>query len=127
MNAKWKFPGLLLIIGAVYLGARMLAPAETPEPNIADQLAPGNQVIMYSLTTCGYCLRKRRSLTAAGIPFTEYFIDADAVRMKEFDNLLAAKNIPSGNVGVPSFTVNGVLLINNPDMAQIRQHLKFKS
>mgnify|MGYP003345579198 CR=1 FL=1 len=38
--------------------------------DITGKLAPGNQVVMYSLTTCGYCAEKRERMTTAGIPFT---------------------------------------------------------
>jgi glutaredoxin len=119
----------LIVIGVLYYGTRLLIAPDTvmAEANIAATLAPGNQVVMYSLTTCPYCVEKRRRLNSAGISFAEYFIDRDPVRMNEFNTLLAAHRIPNGAVGTPTFTVNGTLLVNNPAMAVIKQHLKFKS
>lgn len=121
-----RFFKYLIVIGALYYGTRLLIVPDMAEANVADQLAPGNQVVMYSLTTCGYCEQKRRQLNSAGIPFNEYFVDSDPARMNEFNELLAANNIPGGAVGTPTFTVNGTLLVNNPAMAIIKQHLKLK-
>lgn len=117
----------LIVIGVLYYGTRFLLAPDMTEANIADQLEPGNRVVMYSLTTCGYCAEKRERLTAAGIPFNEYFVDTDPARMEEFNALLNAHARPGGAVGTPTFTVNGRLLVNNPAMATIKQHLKFKS
>ena len=122
-----KFLKYLIIIGTLYYGSRLLLAPDMAEANIAEQLAPSNHVVMYSLTTCGYCAEKRERLTRAGIPFSEYFVDRDASRMAEFNALLTAHNIPGGAVGTPTITVNGRLLVNNPDMATIKQHLEFKS
>ena len=94
---------------------------------IAEKLQPGNRVVMYSLTTCGYCAEKRERMTTAGIPFREYFVDTDPARMDEFNALLDANGLPAGAVGTPTLTVNGKLLVNNPDMATIKKHLKFKT
>jgi len=95
--------------------------------NVAAKLAPGNEVIMYSLTTCGYCTQKRGQLTAAGIPFTEIFLDKDAAQHRKFGELLAAHNVPPGGVGTPSFMVNGELMLNNPPMDELKRKLKYKS
>jgi glutaredoxin len=117
----------LVVIGALYYGTRLLLAPDMAEANIADQLAPGNRVVMYSLTTCGYCAEKRERMTTAGIPFREYFVDTDPARMDEFNALLDANGLPAGAVGTPTLTVNGKLLVNNPDMATIKKHLKFKT
>ena len=117
----------LMVIGVLYYGTRFLLAPDTAEANIADQLAPGNRVVMYSLTTCAYCVEKRARLTAAGIPFNEYFLDTDPPRMAEFNTLLRAQAMAGVAVGTPTFSVNGKLLANNPDMATIKQYLKFKS
>jgi glutaredoxin len=95
--------------------------------NVAAKLAPGNEVVMYSLTTCGYCTQKRGQLTAAGIPFTEIFLDKDEAQHRKFGELLAAHNVPPGGVGTPSFMVNGELMLNNPRMDELKRKLKYKS
>jgi glutaredoxin len=95
--------------------------------NVAAKLAPGNEIVMYSLTTCGYCTQKRGQLTAAGIPFTEIFLDRDETQHRRFGELLAANGVPPGGVGTPSFVVNGELMLNNPRMDEIKRRLKYKS
>lgn len=82
-----------------------------------------NQVVMYSLTTCGYCDQKRTELKANGIAFTEYFLDRDERAQAELWQQLKQSGYRRGGVGTPTLVVNGVLLPNNPSMAQIRSHL----
>jgi len=96
------------------------------EKNIAATLAPDNEVVMYSLTTCPYCREKRQWMTRAGIPFREYFIDSDQARRQELDGLMASHNVPPGGIGTPIIYVNGDLLVNNPDRDEIRRRLKFR-
>lgn len=91
--------------------------------------APGDyaatdRVTMYSLTTCGFCIEKRRELNAEGIPFREVFLDEDEAAGKEMMQKLAAQNYSASSVGTPTLEVNGVMLPNNPDMAEIRRHLR---
>ena len=95
-------------------------------PEIAGKLAPGNQVVMYSLTTCGYCKALRAQMTKAGIPFTEHFMDTDEARKAEFFKILESYNAPPGGIGTPSLVVNDALLLNNPSLAEIKKHLKLK-
>ena len=101
--------------------------ASTKGPELAGRLAPDNQVVMYSLTTCGYCKALRNQMTKAGIPFSEYFLDTDEARKQEFFQLLQSYNAPPGGVGTPSLLVNDALLVNNPSLAEIKKHLKLKS
>jgi len=79
-----------------------------------------NQVIMYSLTTCGYCAQRRKDLVQAGIPFVEHFLDRDANRRDEFERKLTTAGIPPQTIGTPSFDIYGHMLINNPSMEKIR-------
>lgn len=83
-----------------------------------------NAVTMYSLTTCGFCVQKRRELEAEGIPFREIFLDQDRDAADDMRRKLVAQNLPAGVVGTPTLDVNGVMLPNNPDMAEIRRHLR---
>ena len=71
-----KFFKYLIVIGVLYYGTRLLLAPDTAEANIAEQLAPGNTVVMYSLTTCidkvsthttGYCAMVRRLAQAAAL------------------------------------------------------------
>ena len=80
-------------------------------------------VVMYSLTTCGYCTQKRAQLNAKGIPFVEYFIDKDPQKQRELFEKLMASGYRGGGVGTPTFEVNGTMLPNNPSLDTIIKHL----
>lgn len=80
-------------------------------------------VIMYSLTTCGYCKQKRRELEAAGIAFTEYFIDKDADRRNELNLKMEQSGLPPRRYGTPILDVHGTMLPNNPSLETIRRHI----
>jgi len=82
-----------------------------------------DRVIMYSLTTCGFCDQKRNELMTARIRFAEYFIDKDPERRDELTQKLQKAGIPPQRVGTPTFDVHGTMLINNPPMVKIREHM----
>ena len=82
-----------------------------------------NQVVMYSLTTCGYCDQKRTELKANGIAFTEYFLDRDPQAQATLWQQLKQSGYDRRSVGTPTLVVNGTVLPNNPGMAQIRSQL----
>lgn len=75
-----------------------------------------DEVIMYSLTTCGYCKQKRLELHAAGIVFTEYFIDKDVPRRNELNRKLEQAGFSPRRYGTPILDVHGRMLPNNPDL-----------
>ncbi|MDQ7988926.1 MAG: DUF805 domain-containing protein [Candidatus Dactylopiibacterium sp.] len=89
------------------------APATPAAP--AGRYAAHNRVVMYSLTTCPWCREKREQLTAAGVPFTELFLDTDVAAMRAFEARLREAG-HRGGVGTPSFEINGELLLNNPPL-----------
>jgi len=97
-----------------------------PEP-LVGLIAPHDRVIMYSLTTCGYCREKARALRAAGIAFQEYYIDIDASRRQELNRKLMDAGLPPAQYGTPILDVHGALLPNNPDLATIREYLSRKA
>jgi glutaredoxin len=119
-----RFVVLLLAIGAglAFVAITREDPARTAR---VDGLQPYQQarVIMYSLTTCGYCVQKRAQLLAAGIQFEEHFIDADSARMQELSVKLTNAGYRGGAIGTPTFEVNGKMLPNNPSLDTIRKHL----
>lgn len=82
-----------------------------------------NQLIMYSLTTCGYCKLKVKQLKQENIAFTEYFIDVDSKRKEELFAKLQKSGYPSRSIGTPTFDVHGTMLPNNPDMSVIKTAL----
>jgi glutaredoxin len=114
-----------LILILVVIGAGVAASAAIREPAIKAPLKEYAQasVVMYSLTTCGYCNMKRAELKANGIPFTEYFIDQDGARQRELFEKLLKSGYTGRGVGTPTFEVNGTMLPNNPSLATIRKHL----
>ena len=119
-----KFFKLILFAAGVYLALHLAGRDGGFEKNIAATLAPGNEVVMYSLTTCPYCKEKRQWMTRAGIPFGEYFVDADQARRQEFEGLLQAHQVPPGGIGLPTLYVNGDLLVNNPAREEIHKRLR---
>jgi glutaredoxin len=117
----------LVLFGiGIYLAIHMRGSGLAMEKNIADKLAPGNEVVMYSLTTCPYCREKRQWMEHAGIPFREYFVDTDQARMEELNGLLQSHSVPGGDIGTPVIYVNGDLLVNNPDREEVKRRLKFR-
>jgi glutaredoxin len=113
----------LLVVVALAGAAWVVAQGLRPGSKSADQgeLAKTG-VVMYSLTTCGFCNQKRNALNAAGIPFVEYFVDKEPERNQElFAKLRAAGHF--GGVGTPTFEVNGRMLPNNPSLETISKHL----
>ena len=82
-----------------------------------------DEVIMYSLTTCGYCKQKRRELESAGVAFTEYFIDQDADRRNELNRKMEQSGLPPQRYGTPILDVHGTMLPNNPSLETIRRHM----
>jgi len=93
------------------------------EGAIPEQAATHNEVIMYSLTTCGYCKQKARELKEAEIDYHEYFIDVDAKRKDELTAKLQRAGFTPRAWGTPILDVHGVMLPNNPSLDRIREHL----
>ena len=109
---------LLVLIG----GYKLWSEIEADSPPA--QFSAHDEVIMYSLTTCGYCKQKGRELQAADIAFTEYFIDVDAKRRSELTAKLQQAGFAARTWGTPILDVHGVMLPNNPSVANIREHMK---
>lgn len=82
-----------------------------------------NELIMYSLTTCGFCKRKAKELKERNITFTEYFIDKDKRRRDELNNKLTKAGFKPKRYGTPIFDVHGVMLPNNPSIDKIIKNL----
>jgi glutaredoxin len=84
---------------------------------------PRSRVVMYSLTTCGYCRLMREELRKRRIVFEEYFIDTEPARWQELIGKLQRAGIRPGSVGTPTLEVNGVMLPNNPSLRTVLKHL----
>ena len=85
---------------------------------------PHNELIMYSLTTCGFCKRKAKELRQENIAFTEYFIDKDKSKMDELNAKLKKAGFKARGYGTPLFDVHGYMLPNNPSMDKIKKYLE---
>jgi hypothetical protein len=81
------------------------------------------ELIMFSLTTCGFCQQKRAELKAAGIPFTEFFLDKDNESARLLHLRMREQGINTAYYGTPTFDVGGRILPNNPTLPEIRKHL----
>ena len=84
---------------------------------------PHNELIMYSLTTCGFCKQKAKALKKENIDFKEYFIDKDSKRRDELNSKLSKAGFKPKSYGTPIFDVHGEILPNNPDMSSIMSKL----
>lgn len=91
---------------------------------IDDYDPKNNTVVMYSLTTCGYCVEKRRELNAMGIRYTELFLDGESGAQEQLSSKLERAGMPRQSYGTPILEVNGVMLPNNPSMEEVVQHLR---
>lgn len=98
--------------------------AREPLAGLEDYDPRSNTVVMYSLTTCGYCTAKRRELDELGIRYTELFIDEDGTARSQLDARLEQANFPRQSYGTPILDVNGILLPNNPPIEDIARHLR---
>ncbi len=114
--------GKLVLIGIALLvivaGYSMIVTSRDAATTAQAGAYEGASIVMYSLTTCGFCNQKRAELHARGVPFVEYFVDNDMAKRNElFEKLRAAGH--SGGVGTPTFEVNGRMLPNNPSLDSI--------
>ncbi len=85
---------------------------------------PHDELIMYSLTTCGYCKQKVKELKRENIVFKEYYIDKDKKKMEELNSKLTKAGFKPKSYGTPIFDVHGVMLPNNPKMSLIKSTLQ---
>ena len=83
-----------------------------------------SDVIMYSLTTCGYCKTLRKELDEEGVSFTEVFIDRNRDAREELSTKLTAAGFKGGRVGTPTLDVKGHMLVNNPSLRKILSYVE---
>jgi len=81
-----------------------------------------NDLVMYSLTTCGYCAQKRAQFDALGVHYVEVFIDTDDGARLALQTKLEAIGYRGRGVGTPTIEINGVMLPNNPSLDEIAEH-----
>jgi len=81
-----------------------------------------NDLVMYSLTTCGYCAQKRAQFDALGVQYIEVFIDTDEGARLALMTKLDAIGYRDRGVGTPTIEINGTMLPNNPSLDEIAKH-----
>jgi len=73
-----------------------------------------DDVIMYSLSTCGNCVVTARALRKEGIDFTELYIDKDQQAEDELHNKMRNAGIDVSFYYTPVLDIKGTILANNP-------------
>lgn len=90
--------------------------------------APGNpahdDVIMYSLSTCGNCVLTSRALEKAGVEFTEIYIDEDRLAEDELHRKMQDAGLDTSFYYTPVLDVRGELLSNNPKIEVILNKIR---
>lgn len=82
-----------------------------------------DQIVMYSLSTCGFCAEKRRQFDSMGVRYIEYMIDQDPTAEARLNDRLHRAGLGGGAIGTPIIEVNGTMLPNNPGLGEIGRHL----
>lgn len=75
------------------------------------------QVTMYTTSWCGYCVRLKRHLKDADIPFAEVNIESDAAAAE----LVMKAN--GGNQTVPTLIFGDGSALTNPTIDQVKSQL----
>ena len=76
-----------------------------------------DELVMYTTTWCGYCVRLKRFFDEAGIPYSEVNIELDP-GAAEF-----VMSVNGGNRTVPTVLFPDGTALTNPTPAQIRERL----
>jgi glutaredoxin-like YruB-family protein len=68
-------------------------------------------VVLYSTSTCSYCVKAKEFLQQNRIPFTEYNVGQD---LRKADEMVKK----SGQMGVPVLDINGKIIVgfNQPEI-----------
>lgn len=129
MKPLLQFVGLCMIflvgiaLFMVFMGPIKTLTGGPTEAEIEQMVsAQQHQVIMYSLTTCGYCTAKRKEFQERGVKFTEYFLDKDQQAAHQASTKLAMQGFENGNIGTPLFEINGRMITGNPPIEELARH-----
>ena len=76
-----------------------------------------DELVMYSTTWCGYCVRLKRFLDSQGIAYREVNIEDDE------DAALHVMQVNGGNRTVPTVDFPSGVTISNPSPTQVLQAL----
>ena len=75
-----------------------------------------DEIIMYSLSTCGNCVVTGRALRKEGVGFTELYIDKDQDAEDELHRKMRNAGIDVSFYYTPVLDVKGAILANNPKL-----------
>ena len=73
-----------------------------------------DEIIMYSLSTCGNCVKTGRALRKEGIEFTELYIDKNKQSEDELHIKMRRAGIKTSFYYTPVLDIHGTILANNP-------------
>jgi glutaredoxin len=110
-----------LIFAAMLFAAYAWQKRATAPSTVSSKYTSHNEVIMYSLTTCGYCKLIAGELQNANIAFTEKFIDTDSDARTELYSKLAKAGVAPRTIGMPALDVHGTMMPDNLGMAAVRK------
>jgi glutaredoxin len=114
-----KYIIFAIILFAVYSWQKR----STPPSMVISKYSNHDEVIMYSLTTCGHCKVMAGQMQNANIAFTERFIDTDPSARTELDQKLAKAGFERRSYGTPILDVHGTIMPNNPGLDAVRMRL----
>jgi uncharacterized membrane protein YhaH (DUF805 family)/glutaredoxin len=132
--ASVLLPVAVALIAPMFVAQSLSQFSGQPNPYLADGGAMSasmdlsgydpalNDLVMYSLTTCGYCAQKRAQFDTLGVHYIEVFIDEDQGALQALQTKLQAQGFGGGAIGTPTIEINGVMLPNNPSLDQIATH-----
>ena len=108
---------------AVLIGIIKISQSEGSNKEYKSYPGGGNELVMYSLTTCGYCTQKRQELERGRVRFTEHFIDKDRVKDDEMMAKLRASGDTRNYITVPVFDVYGYMITDNPSYDKLIKYI----
>jgi glutaredoxin len=112
-----------LIFAAILFAAYTWQKRVTASSTVSSKYTSHDEVIMYSLTTCGHCKLMAGELQNANIVFTEKFIDTDSDAKTELYSKLAKAGVAPRTIGMPALDVHGNMMPDNPGLAAVRKRL----
>ncbi|RQO57354.1 hypothetical protein DBR47_16165 [Paucibacter sp. KBW04] len=114
-SAKQFWPLLLIVLGVWSLSQAASWWLARSQAQTLRELAKPGDIRMISSTTCVFCEKARRWMTAQAVPFQECFIETDAACMSEYQ--------ARGARGTPTMVVRGQTQLGF-DKQRVAQALK---
>jgi len=106
---------IAIVIGAGYFGYQHFGSSATEQ---------NDEVILYSLSYCGYCKKLAQELEASGIEFVEYYVDKDRAKADELNQKLRTHKVPGGSIKMPVVDLGDVLLPNRPSLSEVEHYFE---